>query len=339
MPKSVEIEDFAAKLGLVIKQLDWSRGKLAQQVGIDKSLAGRWLRGASRPTPHSLTRLTATVAQTVTGLKSDDWRLPIDQFARRIGADPAAAALLAANSSGSSRFTVAGLRYPSVADWGEPYLGLWAGFYQSLTNRGRVLLCAVHFFIDELGLRCRLTEGNFTGEGPVLATRSHLQCLFDVGPLYDRVGFCMFNGVHAPKAAVIDGLVCIIAGDSGGSPAAAPILIFRVDEGPLSETATDMDALAVAIRQLREREDSEVARTGDALAVLREIATPAVLRAVTPVVGDGSDHMLRMPAARSLAAGTLSLSKEWQDVATNLRRALGLERTRPRLRLLGAGKE
>jgi transcriptional regulator with XRE-family HTH domain len=317
MPKSVEIEDFAAKLGLVIKQLDWSRGKLAQQVGIDKSLAGRWLRGASRPTPHSLTRLTATVAQTVTGLKSDDWRLPIDQFARRIGADPAAAALLAANSSGSSRFTVAGLRYPSVADWGEPYLGLWAGFYQSLTNRGRVLLCAVHFFIDELGLRCRLTEGNFTGEGPVLATRSHLQCLFDVGPLYDRVGFCMFNGVHAPKAAVIDGLVCIIAGDSGGSPAAAPILIFRVDEGPLSETATDMDALAV----------------------LREIATPAVLRAVTPVVGDGSDHMLRMPAARSLAAGTLSLSKEWQDVATNLRRALGLERTRPRLRLLGAGKE
>jgi transcriptional regulator with XRE-family HTH domain len=339
MPKSVEIEDFAAKLGLVIKQLDWSRGKLAQQVGIDKSLAGRWLRGASRPTPHSLTRLTATVAQTVTGLKSDDWRLPIDQFARRIGADPAAAALLAANSSGPSRFTVAGLRYPPVAAWGEPYLGLWAGFYQSVTNRGRVLLCALHFFIDEFGLRCSCTAGTFTGEGPVLPTRTHLQCLFDVGPLYDRVAFFMFNGVRQPKAAVIDGIGCIIAPDSGGSPTASPMLLFRVDEGPLSETATDMDALAASISQIHERADSEIARTGDAFAVLRDLAPLEVLRAVTPVVGDGTDHVLRRPAARSLAVGTFALSKESRDVATNLRRALGLERTRPRLRLIGAGKE
>ena len=50
MPKSVDIEDFAAKLALVRQQLDWSRAKLAQQVGIDKSLAGRWTNGVSRPT-------------------------------------------------------------------------------------------------------------------------------------------------------------------------------------------------------------------------------------------------------------------------------------------------
>lgn len=43
MPKSVDVEDFAVKLALVAKRLNWSRARLAQQVGVDKSLAARWL--------------------------------------------------------------------------------------------------------------------------------------------------------------------------------------------------------------------------------------------------------------------------------------------------------
>jgi hypothetical protein len=58
---------------------------------------------------------------------------------------------------------------------GEPYLGLWAGFYQSFANKGRVRVGAVAFFINDLGLRCRATEGNFMGEGPALATRARPQ--------------------------------------------------------------------------------------------------------------------------------------------------------------------
>src|SRR5438874_791731 len=99
MPKSVDVEDFAAKLDLVVKRLDWSRAKLAQQVGIDKSLAGRWLNGESRPTPHNLMRLTSTVGQTIAGLRASDWDLPIDRFALRIGAEPVAAAPSAASGS------------------------------------------------------------------------------------------------------------------------------------------------------------------------------------------------------------------------------------------------
>jgi transcriptional regulator with XRE-family HTH domain len=334
MPKSVDIEDFSAKLGLVAKRLDWSRAKLAQQVGIDKSLAGRWLKGDSRPTPYSLTRLTAALAQTLTGLTADDWQLPIDRFALRVGTEPPVA--IPSDNSGS-RLTIAGLKFPPAAEWGEPYLGLWAGFYQSVINKGLVRLCALHFFIDDLGLRCRLTEGNFTGEGPALATRSHLQCLFDVGPLYDRMAYCMFNGVHAPKAAIIDGLVCVIAADSGGSPVAAPILLFRIDEDT-GDTEIETGGIAAAIRQVHERAANEIARTGDMLAVFRDLAPPEVLRAVTPMVGDGRDHVLRMPAARSLAASTLSPDESWRQIAANLRRALGLDRDRPQLRLLGAVK-
>jgi transcriptional regulator with XRE-family HTH domain len=338
MPRSVEIEDFAAKLALVRQQLDWSRARLAQRVGIDKSLAGRWTNGVSRPTAHSLGLLTSAVAQAIPGLKSDDWHLPVEQFALRVGADPVTAARAAAKGH-DARMTIAGLKFPPIANWGEPYLGLWAGFYQSILNKGVPRLFALRFFIDDLGLRCEAVEGTFKGEGPVIATRSHLQCLFDVGPLYDRVGHCIFNGVHAPRAAIIDGLVCIIAGDPGGTPTASPIVVYRLDEDPLDETAAHMDALGAAIKQIHERAEAEGARSGDKMAVMRELAPPEILQAVTPVVGDERDHVLRVPTTRSLAAGTLESDTTWRPVARNLRRALGLERERPQLRLLGRPRE
>src|SRR5262245_22322521 len=172
MPKSVDIDDFAAKLGLVIKRLDWGRAKLAQQVGVDKSLAGRWVNGESRPTPHSLTRLTSAVAGTITGLTSSDWDLSLDQFARRIGVDSPTP--VAAEGDGAARLTIGGLKYPPPIDWGEPYIGLWAGVYHSLVKKGRLHPFAIRFFVNDLGLRCEATEGNFSGEGPALVTRSHV---------------------------------------------------------------------------------------------------------------------------------------------------------------------
>ncbi len=174
--------------------------------------------------------------------------------------------------------TIGGLKNPPLAEWGQPYLGLWSGFYQSVANKGMLRLFALRFFISDLGLRCEATEGNFKGEGPVIATRSHLQCLFDLGPLYDRVGHCMFHGVHALRAAVIDGLVCIIVGDSGGTPTASPIVVYRLDEDPLDETAEHMDALSAAIKQIHERADTEAARTGDRTAIMRELAPPEVFQ-------------------------------------------------------------
>ena len=50
MPKSIEIEEFSTKLGLVAKVLNWSGAKLAQQAGVDKSAAARWLNARSGPT-------------------------------------------------------------------------------------------------------------------------------------------------------------------------------------------------------------------------------------------------------------------------------------------------
>src|SRR6185503_4128999 len=133
MPKSADVEDFAAKLALLTKRLNWSRAKLAQQVGVDKSLAARWLNGNSRPTGNSLMQLTAAAAHFVDGLTAADWDLTPDQFARRLGVAPSATS--GASSAPVARLTLSGLRNPPVATWGAAYVGLWAGFYHSFTNR------------------------------------------------------------------------------------------------------------------------------------------------------------------------------------------------------------
>ncbi len=65
MPKSVDIADFAAKLDLICKRLNWSRASLAQEVAIDKSLAGRWVNGVSRPIGNTLMRLNEAVTRNV----------------------------------------------------------------------------------------------------------------------------------------------------------------------------------------------------------------------------------------------------------------------------------
>ena len=45
-----EIAEFAHKLGLVLKACNLSRGRLAQTVGVDKSVVSRWVSGGQAPT-------------------------------------------------------------------------------------------------------------------------------------------------------------------------------------------------------------------------------------------------------------------------------------------------
>src|SRR5476651_705121 len=57
------IADFARKFGLVLKACNLSRGRLAQAVGIDKSVVSRWASGVQAPTDHNLTLLTEAVGR------------------------------------------------------------------------------------------------------------------------------------------------------------------------------------------------------------------------------------------------------------------------------------
>ena len=53
---------FSTKLDLVLKALSMSRGRLAADLGVDKSLVGRWASGAVTPSAHNLENLTRLVA-------------------------------------------------------------------------------------------------------------------------------------------------------------------------------------------------------------------------------------------------------------------------------------
>jgi hypothetical protein len=52
------LTNFPAKLDLVMKALSFSRGRLAADLGVDKSVVARWATGAVSPSDHNLAALT-----------------------------------------------------------------------------------------------------------------------------------------------------------------------------------------------------------------------------------------------------------------------------------------
>ncbi|HSH99486.1 MAG TPA: helix-turn-helix transcriptional regulator, partial [Reyranella sp.] len=78
--------DFAQKLGLVLKAINLSRGRLAQTAGVDKSVVSRWASGVQAPSDHNLSRLTEAVARHRPGFERRDWDLDGERFASRLDA-------------------------------------------------------------------------------------------------------------------------------------------------------------------------------------------------------------------------------------------------------------
>lgn len=81
------VADFAHKFGLVLKACNLSRGRLAQAVGVDKSVVSRWASGVQAPTDHNLTLLTEAVTRHRPGFARPDWDLDPQAFAVRVSHD------------------------------------------------------------------------------------------------------------------------------------------------------------------------------------------------------------------------------------------------------------
>ena len=79
------IADFAHKFGLVLKGCNLSRGRLAQTLGVDKSVVSRWASGVQAPTDHNLTLLTEAVGRHRPGFARPDWELTSEAFAAHLG--------------------------------------------------------------------------------------------------------------------------------------------------------------------------------------------------------------------------------------------------------------
>jgi adenylate cyclase len=77
--------DFGQKLGVVLKAINLSRSRLAQTVGVDKSVVSRWASGVQAPTDHNLSLLTEAINRHVPGFARVDWELASEAFAARLG--------------------------------------------------------------------------------------------------------------------------------------------------------------------------------------------------------------------------------------------------------------
>ena len=226
-----EASDFAARFRLALSALGLSRGRAALALAVDKSLVGRWCAGSVRPSDHNLSRITALMAEKVSGFTALDWGRDLHDFAARIGLDPA----LAASAPGGSPLEALPLACLAQARVetdrrGAAYEGFWRTTRPSVIMGGRV-------FHDHGMIRCNgqgLLEVRMGGAGLgfrgwALPLEGNLFAILE-GAVGFTPLFLIFRGVPLPKATLLDGLALLSALDAARTPAAVPILLERVGD-------------------------------------------------------------------------------------------------------------
>jgi len=239
-------QQFGERLTLALKALSMSRGRLAAELEVDKSLVGRWASGAVSPSSHNLERLTHLLARKLPGLTLLDWERPPGEFAALFGVDP--------RSAPSER--PAGLDLPaetidaafaSTRMRGEAYEGFWRATHPAIIAPGRFFHEHGMIRIGENGL-LRFELGGpdvryvgtilpIEGQVFVMATDTvrHLPC------------YMIFNIVTTPRIVAMDGLL-LTAGNAMRDPSAYPIVMERIGDLTGDVEADDAHAEALMTR-------------------------------------------------------------------------------------------
>jgi transcriptional regulator with XRE-family HTH domain len=287
-------QPFSAKFEFVLKALSMSRGRLGAELGVDKSIVGRWARGVSKPSADNLARLTNLVAARVTGFTVLDWERDPAGLARILGADPETAPRartwrLDERSHGELLDQI----LATTRRRGAAYQGFYLSTRPFATCPGRFIRDRMMIRHDENDLlRFDLRCGGVRVEGWVLPQDNQL---FVVGAesASGSLAFGIFNGVSTARAAMIEGLLLSCALDAGRTPTACAMVFERV--GELTGKASADDARFAELA------------AGEGLAA--EGSVPEDLQAhLTRNIGPdqlafGGDWLLRLPLTRSLSRG------------------------------------
>lgn len=269
-----------------------NRGRLASELGVDKSVVGRWARGDVRPSVENLARLTELVAQRIPGFTILDWERSPTGLASALGLAPDIARTGPSLGSPFHDGLLAEA-LEATARIGSTY----EGFFRSVRPHGSAPGVFLHDHMmvrrgpDALmrfDLRCDAVRV----EGWVLPQRNQL---FVIGAenASGSPAFGIFNGVASARADVIDGLLLMCALDPSRTPTATALVFERV--GELSgDTAAD---------------DARIGELGESDPLATPATAPAALTAhLVRDIGptqliQGGDWLLRLPLARSLARG------------------------------------
>ncbi len=284
---------FAARLSLVLKALSISRGRFAADLGVDKSLVGRWCSGAVTPGSQNLARLTQAIARRQPGFTMHDWDRGLDDLAAQFGVSIPSPETGAQGAQ--DLFPLNLLKQPVASDGvrGADYEGFWRSTRPSSEMPGQ-------FVHDHVVLR-KTATGAMTFTLGIFHVRFHGWALAQQHQLFS-VGadsesgtfvFAILNGVVRQRAEVVDGLIMTCLRDTSGTPVACKCLLERV--GDLSG---DIEA-----------DDATFAELMNAYPFSPAEAIPQAVRdhlwhdTGPTAFAAGGDQMLMMQFARSMARG------------------------------------
>lgn len=224
---------FHEKLTLVLKALSMSRGRLAAELGVDKSLVGRWASGVVSPSAHNLENLTKLIARHCPGFTMLDWDRDLPGLAGLLGvAAPVNGHGLAGLHDAPDALPLPVLEMSRLTTErrGHAYEGFWRTTRPSVMMPGR-------FFHDhgmvrrhENGLlQFKVGGAGLLFDGWLLPAEGQLFAI-----LFDTVGqtpiFVIWNGVPLSKASFLDGIVMAAALNAARTPSAYPIVMERIGD-------------------------------------------------------------------------------------------------------------
>lgn len=228
--KGLGIVDFADKLTFALKALSTSRGRFAADLGVSKSLVGRWCSGAVRPSALNMERLTRLIASRRPGFTLVDWDREPGELAMFFGLDPSSFSdgTMEPAPFGLSPRIVTAAR-AATASRGGSYEGFWRITRPAVVAPGR--FCNDHgvFRRGKSGLlEFELGNPDLKFVGWALPIEGQLFVIAS-----DTIGhlpsFLIFNGVPMPKTMVMDGII-LTALNALRVPAAYPVLLQRIGD-------------------------------------------------------------------------------------------------------------
>jgi transcriptional regulator with XRE-family HTH domain len=206
MPKPIAIRDFARKLDIVTKRLNWSRTRLAQAVAVDKSVVARWAKGSSQPTANSLMQLNQAITGSMPAFNAADWDLPAEQFARRIGLDGAAAGAAGAPSGLAAALPQSMAEFAAhFATWAPAYDGFYRTYFRATRNDGWIYQRAFRLWPEGGVLRYETRGHHWPVYGQAIAGLEHLYLIGEQGHSSAPM-FVTFNGNLDPPPKLLTGI-------------------------------------------------------------------------------------------------------------------------------------
>ncbi len=287
-------EPFAKKLELVLKVLSMSRARLAADLGVDKSVVGRWVTGAVQPSAHNLSLLSALIAQRIPGFTALDWDRSLAAFGEVLGVD------LDVDAPDRAQALPYGLPLPLLDRFmaasalrGPAYEGFYRSTRPYVLAPGQFVHDHCMIRMEENGLlTTRIGTAGTLVDGFILLQGNQMYSIA-VDVTSGAVLFGIFNGVGTARAEVIDGIALTPALDAGRTPTAHPILFERIGDLSGDRQADDAHFAILAER-------NPVAPEGSISDALRVHLTgdfgPKAAAA-------GGQWLLQMPLARSMARG------------------------------------